>query len=83
MISVIGAEHCLVVYLNPPLGVCQQRDPSGLYAAEANTPTGNVPGVSSPYEAPAQPDLMLPTHEIDVDECVDRVLNLMKERELI
>jgi bifunctional enzyme CysN/CysC len=83
MISVIGPENCLVVYLNPPLSVCQQRDPSGLYAAESLKPTGNVPGVSFPYEAPAQPDLLLPTHELDVDECIDRVLNLMKERELI
>ncbi len=83
MISVIGAENCLVVYLNPPLNVCQQRDPSGLYAAEAIKPTRNVPGVSFPYEAPSLPDLILPTHEIDVDECVDRVLNLMRERELI
>jgi bifunctional enzyme CysN/CysC len=82
-ISVIGEENCIVVYLNPPLETCQQRDPSGLYAAEANQPSGNVPGLSFPYEAPETPDLLLPTHELDVDECVDRVLNLMKERELI
>jgi bifunctional enzyme CysN/CysC len=82
-ISVIGEGNCIVVYLNPPLGVCQQRDPSGLYAAESNQATGNVPGVSFPYEEPTAPDLILPTHEIDIDECVDRVLNLMKERDLI
>src|SRR5690606_17910664 len=79
-ISVIGEENCIVVYLNPPLSVCQQRDPSGLYAAEANTPSGNVPGLSFPYEEPAEPDLILPTHELDIDECVDRVLNVLKER---
>jgi len=60
-----------------------QRDPSGLYAAEQNAPSGNVPGVSFPYEEPEAPDLILPTHEIDVDECVDRVINLMKERSVI
>ncbi len=67
----------------PPLSVCQARDPSGLYAAESNKPTGNVPGVSFPYEEPTKPDLMLPTHELDIDECVDRVLNVLKEREFI
>ncbi|MDY6983639.1 MAG: adenylyl-sulfate kinase, partial [Pseudomonadota bacterium] len=82
-INVIGEENCIVVYLNPPLDICQQRDPSGLYAAEANQPSGNVPGISFPYEAPEAPDLLLPTHELDVDECIDRVLNLMRERELI
>jgi bifunctional enzyme CysN/CysC len=82
-ISVIGPENCIVVYLNPPLGVCQQRDPSGLYAAESIKPSGNVPGVSFPYEAPEQADLVLPTHELDIEECVDRVLNVLKERTVI
>jgi bifunctional enzyme CysN/CysC len=63
--------------------VCQQRDPSGLYAAETIKPSGSVPGVSFAYEEPEQADLMLPTHELDVDACVDRVLNLLKERDLI
>jgi bifunctional enzyme CysN/CysC len=82
-IGVIGEGNCIVAYLNPPLSVCQARDPSGLYAAESITPSGNVPGVSFPYEEPAQPDLMLPTHELTIDECVERVLNVLKERELI
>ena len=79
-LSVIGQGNCIVVYLNPPLHICQQRDPSGLYSAESNKPSGNVPGVSFPYEEPAQPDLILPTHELDIDECIDRVLNVLKER---
>src|SRR5690606_41129364 len=35
-IDVIGEENCIVVYLTPPLEVCRQRDPSGIYAAEEN-----------------------------------------------
>ncbi|MDR0780926.1 MAG: sulfate adenylyltransferase subunit CysN [Pseudomonadales bacterium] len=79
-ISVIGQDHCIVVYLNPPLDVCQARDPSGLYAAAQNRDAGDVPGLSFPYEAPENPDLVLPTDQMTVDECVDRVINLLKER---
>ncbi|MDR2213202.1 MAG: adenylyl-sulfate kinase, partial [Pseudomonadales bacterium] len=81
-ISVIGQDHCIVVYLNPPLEVCQARDPSGLYAAAQNRDSdgGDVPGLSFPYEAPEAPDLVLPTDQMRIDECVDRVINLMKER---
>jgi bifunctional enzyme CysN/CysC len=79
-ISVIGRERCIVVYLNPPLGICKQRDPSGLYAAESNSESSIVPGVSFPYEAPEQPELILPTHELDESECIARVLNLLRER---
>jgi len=82
-ISVIGQENCIVVYLNPPLEVCQQRDPSGLYAAAQNRESNDVPGISFPYEAPENPDLVLPTDQMSVDECVDRVMNLLKERSVL
>lgn len=82
-ISVIGEENCIIVYLNPPLEVCMQRDPSGLYAAEANVESGTVPGVSFPYEDWENPHLILPTHELDVDECIDRLINLLKEQSIL
>jgi bifunctional enzyme CysN/CysC len=82
-ISVIGEENCIIVYLNPPLEVCQQRDPSGLYAAEANLEGGKVPGISFPYEDWDKPHLILPTHELDVDECIERLINLLKEQAII
>ncbi|MEX2367572.1 MAG: sulfate adenylyltransferase subunit CysN [Pseudohongiellaceae bacterium] len=82
-ISVIGDENCILIYLNPPLEVCKQRDPSGLYAAEDNISSGNVPGVSFPYDEPEKPNLILPTHELDVDECIDRVINVMREKQII
>ena len=83
LISVIGEGNCIVVYLNPPLDVCKQRDPSGLYAAEENVPTGTVPGVSFDYPEPDSPDLILPTHELDMEECIDRVINVMKEHSIL
>jgi bifunctional enzyme CysN/CysC len=83
MISVIGEENFLLIYLNPPLEVCKQRDPSGLYAAEENVPTGNVPGISFDYPEPESPDLILPTHELDVDECIDQVINVLKEKAVL
>jgi len=83
LISVIGEENCILIYLNPPLEVCKQRDPSGLYAAEENVPTGTVPGVSFDYPEPESPDLILPTHELDVEECIERVINVMKEQNVI
>jgi bifunctional enzyme CysN/CysC len=82
-VSVIGQENCIIVYLNPPLDVCQKRDPSGIYAAEQLAPTGSVPGVSFPYEEPRDADLILPTHDLDVEECINRVMNVLKERSVL
>lgn len=83
MSDVIGEDNCIVVYLNPPLDVCKQRDPSGIYTAEANMETGTVPGVSFPYEDWENPNLILPTHELEVDECIDKVINVLKEQSIL
>ncbi len=82
-INVIGKDNTILVYLNPPLEVCKQRDPSGIYAAAENVPNHEIPGISFPYDEPETPDLILATHELSVDECIDKVVNLLKERQVI
>ena len=41
------------------------------------------PGVSADYEEPTQADLVLGTHELDVDECVDRIMRLLEDRGMV
>ena len=76
----ILGDRCLLVHLNTPLEVCQQRDPSGIYAANVE---GTIPGVSFPYEAPTDADLVLNTAELDLEGCVEQVVGLLRERKLI
>jgi len=38
------------------------------------------PGVTAAFEEPTSPDLVLPTDRLDVDECVGRIVELMKSR---
>lgn len=74
--NIIGANNCLIVYLNPPLTVCQQRDPSGLYSAS----TADIPGVSFEYETPTNVALELDTSALTPQDCVERVMKLLSER---
>jgi adenylylsulfate kinase-like enzyme len=39
--------------------------------------------VSAPYDVPTAPDLVLPTHELDVDACVDRLVRLLESHGII
>jgi bifunctional enzyme CysN/CysC len=78
--EVVGKEHFLVVHLNAPVEVCRARDQEALYGAADEGEIANFPGVSAPYEAPQSPDLVLATHELSVDECVEQVLNMLMER---
>jgi len=78
--QVIGAERCVSVWLNAPVEVCRQRDRSGAYSMADSGKIGSFPGVSAAFEEPKHADLVLPTHEIDVEESVERILNLLRAR---
>jgi len=82
-LSVIGKDNCLIVYLNPPMEVCIQRDPSGLYAAADNKESADVPGLSFPYDAPEYTNLELDTAALSVEECLQRVLKLLRQQQII
>ncbi len=82
-LAVIGKDNCFIVYLNPPLEVCKQRDPGGLYAAGELFETGNLPGVSFPHEEPKNADLVLNTDQDSIEKCADKVIDMLTEKEVI
>ena len=47
------------VFVDTPLAVCEARDPKGLYAKARRGEIRNFTGISSPYEAPENPDIKL------------------------
>jgi len=82
-VSVIGKDNCYLIYLNPPMEVCIQRDPSGLYAAAENSESTDIPGLSFPYSPPERVSLELDTNALSIDECLTAVLKLMKTEKII
>lgn len=62
------------VYVNAPLGVCEQRDPKGLYARARAGELREFTGVSAPYEPPLQPEVEVRTDQQSVAECVAAIL---------
>jgi len=84
-LDVIGRENCYIVHLTPPLDVCKQRDPSGLYAAWELSPETvlDLPGVSFPYDEPEDADLVLDTSAQSIDECINQVVRLLRSKKVI
>lgn len=71
------------VYLSAPLEICRQRDPVGLYASADAGLIRHFPGVTTPFVAPESPDLVLPSHELPTELCVERVVMLLRQRGLL
>ena len=81
--EVIGGKRFLVVHLAAPVEVCRQRDEDGHYAMADAGDIANFPGVSAPYEEPATADLVLATHELPVEGCVDEIVRLLEARKIL
>ena len=75
----IGAERFLEVFLTAPLDVLRARDDAGIYAA-ADQGGAHLPGVSTAFEPPSAPDLVLETDALDIDACADRILALLRAK---
>jgi bifunctional enzyme CysN/CysC len=73
----------LEVFVDAPLELCEQRDPKGLYARARAGELPGLTGVSAPYEAPADPALVLCADGTSVAEHVERVLDMLAGRGLI
>ncbi len=78
--DVIGSERFLEIHLDAPIDVCRARDREGMYPLADRGEIANFPGVSAPYEAPEAPDLRLGTDALDVETCVERILELLRAR---
>ena len=81
--QLIGAERFVEVFLDPPLEVCRSRDSAGLYEAADRGEIRQFPGVSAPYDKPADADLVLDTSRLDVDACVRAITAWLEARQFI
>lgn len=75
--SLVKYDEFIEVFIDTPLEVCEQRDPKGLYKKARDGAIKNFTGISSPYEAPEDPQIHIKTDEHSIEECVDIVINYL------
>ena len=75
--GIIGMEDFKEVYISTPLEVCEKRDVKGLYARARRGDIQNFTGISAPFEVPENPALSLDTSVLSLEECVNKVLELI------
>jgi sulfate adenylyltransferase len=70
----------MLVYVDTPIEVCEERDRKGLYAKARAGILKEFTGVSDPYEVPASPDVVVRTVETTPEQSAQQIL-LHLERE--
>jgi sulfate adenylyltransferase len=72
MIEAVGGF--IEVHVSTPIEVCESRDRKGLYAKARAGLIPEFTGVSDPYEAPEQAEIVIDTSSLSVDEAIQRIL---------
>lgn len=80
--ALVSENDFIEIYCDSALEICEERDVKGLYKRARAGEIKNYTGISSPYEAPENPDLILDTAGDSVETNVEKVLNLLEERHI-
>lgn len=81
--SLVAPGDFLEIHCHCPLEICESRDVKGLYQKARRGEIKEFTGISSPYEEPEAPDLVLNTGSLSVDACAAEVIGLLRRKKVI
>ena len=71
------------IFVDCPVEVCEQRDVKGLYKKARAGEIKEFTGISAPYEAPANAELTIKSHELSVDAAVGKILDYLASKNIV
>jgi adenylylsulfate kinase len=75
--SLVEDGEFVEVFVDTPLGVCEQRDPKGLYKKARNGEIRQFTGIDSDYEIPSNPELRIDASALSIELAVDRIVDFL------
>ena len=81
--SLVPHGDFLEIYCDSSLEVCEGRDVKGLYKRARAGEIKDFTGISSPYEAPVDPELAVETGALSIEDSVEKVMELLRERGIV
>ncbi len=76
--SIIGSGF-IEIYVSTSLEECEKRDVKGLYKKARSGQIPNFTGISSPFEPPADPEIIIDTASQSIDSCVDEIIKYIEK----
>ncbi len=81
--NLVNKGDFIEIFCDCSLDVCESRDVKGMYARARRGEIMEFTGVSSPYEPPENPELSFDTGNVPLEECVERIVSYLGEKEII
>ncbi|XP_010830486.1 PREDICTED: bifunctional 3'-phosphoadenosine 5'-phosphosulfate synthase 2 isoform X1 [Bison bison bison] len=71
------------IFVDAPLNICERRDVKGLYKRARAGEIKGFTGIDSDYEKPESPELVLKTNLSSVSDCMQQVVELLQEQNIV
>lgn len=81
--SLVAEGEFIEVYVKCSLEECERRDVKGLYVKARKGEIGQFTGISSPYEEPIAPELVIESGTLSVEQSVATVIDYLHQRGII
>ena len=77
MLRELLGDELLSVFVDCPLEVCENRDVKGLYKKARAGEIAHFTGISSPFERPQNPDIIVESHKYPVEQLVEKIVSYL------
>lgn len=76
-------DNFIEVWVKADLEICEERDPKGLYKKARAGEIKNFTGIDSPYESPENPELIIETDKMDIEQSIDTIIEYLKQKNIL
>jgi adenylylsulfate kinase len=81
--DLVGKSRFYEIYVDCPIEVCAARDKKGIYEKAKAGIIKDFTGISAPYEAPENADMVIHSDKTDAKVAAEHVLILLRENRII
>ncbi|HJV47248.1 MAG TPA: adenylyl-sulfate kinase [Bacillota bacterium] len=78
--SLVETGEFIEIYVKCNIAECENRDPKGLYEKARQGIIPEFTGISSPYEEPHNPELVIESDRLSIEQAVDQILDYLEEK---
>lgn len=81
--SLFDEGEFIEVFVNCPIEECERRDPKQLYEKARRGEIKDFTGIDSPYEAPIEPEIIIHSNKVGIDEAVSQIASYLVSKKMI
>ncbi|MBI5309391.1 MAG: adenylyl-sulfate kinase [Planctomycetes bacterium] len=81
--QMVNDQDFIEIYCDCSLDICEKRDVKGSYAKARKGEISDFTGISAPYEAPENPEIIVSTGRDTLDQCTNKVIKYLIDKNLL